>query len=226
MCGETDGGSGIALHGLGQNLALGNFGQLLDDLGAQVIVGENPDALGRQHGAQAVDCLLDESAFAEEFQDLLGAGAAAAGPKAGASATGQDQAIIVRHNYWIGIPRTSFRVRFQRVLVKKFFARSTIVAAAVAGPFFGGGVIGPEDHQRLADDVLARHETPIAAVERILAVVAHGEVVVGGHHQFAVAHVGREHLLGAVDYGAVGLRREVVAVGLDVLNRCAGCRVL
>ena len=72
----------IALRRLGQNLALGNFGKLLDDLRAQMIVGQNPDALRRKHRAQAIDGLLDQRPVAEEAQDLFGVGAAAARPEA------------------------------------------------------------------------------------------------------------------------------------------------
>ena len=64
--GQTDGGSGVALRGLGQDLALGDFRELAHDLGAQMVVGENPDPLGRQHRPQAVDGLLDQGAVAEE----------------------------------------------------------------------------------------------------------------------------------------------------------------
>jgi len=42
MRGEPDGGSGVALRRLGQNLALGNLRQLLHDLGTQLGAGENP----------------------------------------------------------------------------------------------------------------------------------------------------------------------------------------
>ena len=39
----------------------------------------------------------------------------------------------------------------------------------------------PPDHECLADDVLFRHKTPIAAVAAAVAVVAHCEVVCGGY---------------------------------------------
>ncbi len=56
---ESNGGSGVSLRGFGQNLRRWNFWQLLDDFGAQMIVGENPDAFGRKNGAQAVDGFLN-----------------------------------------------------------------------------------------------------------------------------------------------------------------------
>src|SRR5881396_2905598 len=45
------------------------------------------------------------------------------------------------------------------------------------------------DEKRLPDDVLVRYEAPHAAVRRIVAVVAHHEIVPGGHdagHAFAI----------------------------------------
>ena len=94
---EPDRRSGVALRRLGQNLAFGNLGQLLHDLGAKLGVGENPDALGRKHRPQAVDRLLNQAAVPEELQDLLGAAAPATRPKPGAAAAGQDQTIVMRH---------------------------------------------------------------------------------------------------------------------------------
>ena len=69
---QADGRRGVALRGLGQDLALWNLGQLPDDLGAQMIVGQNPDALRRDHRAQPIDGLLDQRPLAEESQHLLG----------------------------------------------------------------------------------------------------------------------------------------------------------
>src|SRR5579862_7904654 len=43
------------------------------------------------------------------------------------------------------------------------------------GQAFGAGVVGPINNQRLADDISAGNESPVAAVERIIAIVAHGE---------------------------------------------------
>src|SRR6266571_370500 len=45
------------------------------------------------------------------------------------------------------------------------------------------------DEKRLPDDILVRYETPHAAVRRVVAVVAHHEIVPGGHgagHPFAI----------------------------------------
>jgi len=60
MRGQTDGRRRVAGGGFGQNLALGDFGKLVDDLGAQVVVGQNPNPVGRKHGPQAVHGLLNQ----------------------------------------------------------------------------------------------------------------------------------------------------------------------
>ncbi len=93
--GESDGGRGVALRGFGEDLALRHFRQLAHDFVAQMIVGENPETLGRDQRAQAIDGLLDQGSLAEEAQHLLGVRAAAAGPEARASASGQNQAVMV-----------------------------------------------------------------------------------------------------------------------------------
>ena len=64
MRGQTDGGRGVALRRLRQDLVLRNLGQLLDDLAAQMIVGENPQMLGRDHRAKPVHGLLDQRSLA------------------------------------------------------------------------------------------------------------------------------------------------------------------
>ena len=96
MRGQADGGRGIALRGFGQDLALRNLGQLPHDLGAQMIVGENPMVLRRDHRAQPVHSLLDQRSLPKEAQHLLGVRAPAARPEARTSATGQDQAVVIR----------------------------------------------------------------------------------------------------------------------------------
>ncbi len=90
---QTNRRSGVALCGLRQDLALRNFGKLLDDFGAQMIVSQDPDALGRNYRTQAVDGLLDQGPFARKSQDLLGVRAAAPGPESSPTAARQNQAI-------------------------------------------------------------------------------------------------------------------------------------
>src|ERR1017187_3043599 len=45
----------------------------------------------------------------------------------------------------------------------------------------GRGAVGPVDQERLADDVIAGHEAPVAAVKGVVAVVAHREIVPRRH---------------------------------------------
>jgi hypothetical protein len=102
VSGKTYGWGSVALRGFGQDLALGYFRQLAHDFGAQMIVGENPKALGRDRRAQTVYGLLDQGSLAEEAQHLLGVRAAAAGPEARTSAAGQNQAVGIggaRHQF-------------------------------------------------------------------------------------------------------------------------------
>jgi len=52
------------LSRLRQDLVLRNLRQLLNDLAAQMIVGENPQMLGRDHRAEAIHRLLDQRSLA------------------------------------------------------------------------------------------------------------------------------------------------------------------
>src|ERR1051326_4922232 len=54
-------------------------------------------------------------------------------------------------------------------------------AEAFVYVIFSAGLVGPVDDERLPFDVGPREEAPVAAVLRIVAVVAHDEVVIGGH---------------------------------------------
>src|ERR1700682_2292488 len=95
-------------------------------------------------------------------------------------------------------------------------------AEAVADALFvdlvGGGVEGPVNEHGAAYDVLAGDEAPVAAVEALGAVVAHGEDLAGGDDEVAVFDVagklvgpgGGDSVVGAGGYG-----REVVAIGLE-----------
>jgi len=93
--GEADGGGGVALGGLGQHLALGDVGQLAEDGVAEMLVGEDPEALGRNDRSDAVDGGLDEGAVADDVEDLLGGALTAARPEAGAATAGEDEAVMV-----------------------------------------------------------------------------------------------------------------------------------
>src|SRR5450631_1470531 len=94
---KPDGRRGVALGRLRQNLALGNLRELLYDLRAQLLAGENPEAFGRKHRTQSIHRLLNQGAVPEEFEDLLGAAATAARPESSAAAARENQTVIVRH---------------------------------------------------------------------------------------------------------------------------------
>ena len=73
MCAaKPDARRGVPLRRFGEDLLLRNFRELANDLIAQMIVRQHPDALRRKHRAQSVDGLLDQRSLAEEAQDLLG----------------------------------------------------------------------------------------------------------------------------------------------------------
>ena len=84
--------------------AAGNLRKLAHDLVAQMIVGQDPEALGRDQRPQPVHGRLDQRALAHDVQHLFGNALAAARPEARAAASGQDQSVIVRscRGYWIG----------------------------------------------------------------------------------------------------------------------------
>src|SRR5205823_8208977 len=71
-----------------------NLQQLPDNLGAQVRIGQNPQALRRNQRTQALDGSLNKRRFAYNAQHLLGTIATAERPKASAPSTGQNQAVM------------------------------------------------------------------------------------------------------------------------------------
>jgi hypothetical protein len=98
--GQPDAGRRVALGRLGQHLSSGHFRKLADDLPAKVLASQNPDALGRDHRAQAVHGFLNQGALAQQREQLLGAALSAAGPETRASAPSQDEAVLIvlRHS--------------------------------------------------------------------------------------------------------------------------------
>ncbi len=90
---------GVALRRFRQDLLFGNFGELLDDLGLQMIVGEDPDALRREDRFQAIHGLLDQGAVAQEAEHLFSVLLTAPRPKARPPASGQDEAIVIRFRH-------------------------------------------------------------------------------------------------------------------------------
>ncbi len=66
------------------------------------------------------------------------------------------------------------------------------LADALLVDLVGGGFEGPVDEEGAADDVFARDEAPVAAIEAFGAVVAHGEDFAGGDDEVAVLDVAGE----------------------------------
>src|ERR1035441_9786806 len=89
--GQADGGCGIALDRFGEHLAGRDFGKLADNLVAQMVVGEDPKAFGRNDGRETFDGGLDQRALPDDVEDLFGGTLAAARPEARAAAAGEDQ---------------------------------------------------------------------------------------------------------------------------------------
>src|SRR5205823_10394451 len=82
-----------------------------------------------------------------------------------------------------------------------------------------GGFEGPVDEERAANEIGARNESPVAAVEAVGAVVAHDEEAVGRDDEVKAADVGRqiEGPLGRDTRDVGGWHGgEVVAVGVVV----------
>src|SRR5579863_2772352 len=87
--------------------------------------------------------------------------------------------------------------------------------AAVADPILGRRIIRPKNQERLADDVLARHEAPVPAVERVVAVVTHRKIVAVRHHQLSIGHMSGQHFARPVIHRAIRLGRKIIAIRLD-----------
>ena len=88
--GQAAGGRGVARHRLLNNLILGHILQLVGDLVGQILVGDNPGLLRSGDRLEALDGLLNHGTLAVQGQNLLGVGAARAGPEARAAASGED----------------------------------------------------------------------------------------------------------------------------------------
>ena len=73
----------------------------------------------------------------KNFQDLLGAArGSCAGQNRVPRPAGQRSSrnVVMGHTYWIGIPRTSFNVRFQRVLREEVLRQVHVVASRCRKP--------------------------------------------------------------------------------------------
>ena len=88
--GQSAGGSGVAGHRLADDLLGGHTLQLVGDLGCQELVGDDPGLLQVSERLETLDGLLDHGALAVEGKNLLGVGAARAGPEARTTASGKN----------------------------------------------------------------------------------------------------------------------------------------
>ncbi len=89
---------------------------------------------------------------------------------------------------------------------------------AGTGKILRARIVGPVDNERFPDNILARNEAPIAAVERLITVISHSEKVAVRHHNVAVFDVMIQHVLSADGNRRIGLIGEIVAVGIQILG--------
>jgi len=93
-------------------------------------------------------------------------------------------------------------------------------------PFIKSAVGASKDQWRTLD-VSPRHKSPVAAVERIVAIVAHGENATGRHHQLAVHHIAGEHGDRRLQHAQLRRRGgKVVAVLVDVRGNVLHIRLV
>ena len=88
-------GRRIALRRFGQNLLCGTSGKLAHDLVAQVVVGQDPEPFGRDHGASRSTVAWISDPLADDVQHLLRVSAAAARPEARTAPSGEDQSVLI-----------------------------------------------------------------------------------------------------------------------------------
>ena len=99
--GQPAGRRGVAGHRLLHNLRRRAAGQLVGDLLRQILVGDDPGFLHPGQRLEALHGLLNHGALAVQSQNLLGAGAARAGPEAGSAAASQNHRTkIDRRSTW------------------------------------------------------------------------------------------------------------------------------
>ena len=92
---EGDGGRGVALGGLGEDVFRREHGgERADGILLQGI-GENQDVFQRNQPVEAADGLLQQRSVAEKIEELFGLVIAAERPEAGAGASGEDQGVGV-----------------------------------------------------------------------------------------------------------------------------------
>ena len=90
---EGDGGRGVALGGLRENVLGRQHAGDLADRGFLLGIGQDQDVLPRDQAVEPADGLLQQGLLAEELEKLLGPGIPAEGPEAGAGAAGEDEGV-------------------------------------------------------------------------------------------------------------------------------------
>ena len=85
----------IPLRRLSKDLLPRDVAQLLPNLRLQQFVGNYPDVGRLEHAAEAIDCLLNQAALAEELENLFGASLPAAWPKPRTAPAGHDKPVSV-----------------------------------------------------------------------------------------------------------------------------------
>lgn len=99
---EGDGGAGIATDGFGDDVAGGEFGELTADFVGLGGAGDDEDMGGWDDWPDAVDCLLEEGAVAEEADELFWGFLAGDGPEAFTTATGHDDDVALGFGAGLG----------------------------------------------------------------------------------------------------------------------------
>ena len=95
-CAPNGCGGGVELHGLGQNVGLGHFGQLLAHKGHIALVGGYVYVVGGDKTGKAVEGLLQQgAACAEEVDKLFGQLLLTCGPQAASNTTGQNDTVVL-----------------------------------------------------------------------------------------------------------------------------------
>src|SRR5215471_19705780 len=151
--------------------------------------------LRRNHRLQPVHGLLNQRPFAKKSKNLLCLSAAAARPEPGSAASCKNQAVLmVRHlRLLCELFDLDAADQFERPLPSRLgeemLRQIDEVVCRKIDQIAGLCVVRPENHKGFADDVLTRHESPIAAVERIIAIIAHREIVAFRNYNLAIDYV-------------------------------------
>lgn len=104
--GESDGRSGVALFGLGDDVFRWEILDQSTHGGLLLLVGQDEDVFLGHESVQTVDGELEQGLFAKELEELLGLGVATDGPEALAATAGQDEGITffgfgLGHGLWV-----------------------------------------------------------------------------------------------------------------------------